>query len=589
LARQLLERLHGDGWAVVAVVGRWYPLGLFDAVTEGLHASAGGYTAQCQPMLETLVGSAPDGRKFEAVCQLLERFPLALLFDDLGLNLGAEGFLDPGFGEAFDRLCRATGRGRVLVTSRELPPMTDRGRFRRLRLGPLNTAAGLELAGNLPFLSTMDEPARERLVTAVEAHPRSLQLIDAWLAASKQRPDERITALASGVAPVELIWSQLAPPERDTLLQAAVLTLPVTADQLATACESRNSKASRKQKLKRRTRDAVASSADRLTRLGLLESWTTEDGNTVFRTDRWIAEQLAPHQGETLTDRHEGAINMHFAQTQDAGGRLDQYFAMSRHLVAVQGMGDLTKLVLDVTNILGFSDTTFTSAALLGETAPSVPGGNGHHQPIVERLTALLLHEGFSQAACEVTTRSLRAVNTWAPTHPKPDERRFMLAAAHDRHGMVLLFDDQLAEAQATLTTAVDILHELAAEHPTFLEGHRRLADTLDRLAEVYQRLDLPQHEDKRYETAAECVHLRTQLFQADPGPETALNASPAFQRLAGLADRAGNPEVARTLLGTRHAMVEAMAAAHPYDEELAAELASAAGDLVTRDAKSHG
>jgi hypothetical protein len=69
---------------VTAVVGRWYPLGLFDAVATALYASAGGYTQECQPMLETLAGPSPDGRKFDAVSQLLQRFPLALLFDDLG-------------------------------------------------------------------------------------------------------------------------------------------------------------------------------------------------------------------------------------------------------------------------------------------------------------------------------------------------------------------------------------------------------------------------------------------------------------------------------------------------------------------------
>jgi uncharacterized protein YjbI with pentapeptide repeats len=582
LARRVLERLRSSGWAVTAVVGRWSPLGLFDAVIDGMHASAGGYTDECQPMLDTLSEQTPDGRRFEAVCQLLERFPLAILFDDLGQNLGTDGFLDPGFGELFDRLCRSAGRGRVLVTSRESPPALDRRRFRTLRLGPITTAA------DFPFLSTMDEAERRRVVTAVDGHPRSLQLVDAWLGAGGCQPDELIAALAGGAAPLAPFLSGLTAPQLDTLLQAAVLTVPVTADDLAVACQSRGTGAAKRQEVKHGMIEAVRSSAERLTELGLLNSWELADGDTVHFVDRWISEALAPFQGRALTDRHEGALNMHYARSHDSSrGRFEDYVAMTRHLVAVQGGGDLTKLALDVTGSLdvleGFG--TFSGAALLGEVAPSVPGGDGHHKPIVERLTALLIQEGFTRAACEVATRSLRAVGEWAPTHPQRDEARFCLAAAHDRHGMALRFDGRLDEARVTLTAAVDILHGLAAEHPTFIEGQRRLGDALEQLAQVYHRLDLPEYEDEMYETAAECAHVRTQLFQADPSPRTALDASPAFHRLAALSDVAGNPEAALTLLRTRHAMVEAVATAHPYDEELSVELASAATDLAARSA----
>ncbi|MDR8409463.1 hypothetical protein MTP10_12000 [Nonomuraea sp. 3-1Str] len=66
-------------------------------------------------------------------------------------NLGGTGFLDPGFGEVFDRLCQAAVRGRVLVTSRmPLPPSATDNPLGVLRLDPLDFTAGTALAAGLP-------------------------------------------------------------------------------------------------------------------------------------------------------------------------------------------------------------------------------------------------------------------------------------------------------------------------------------------------------------------------------------------------------------------------------------------------------
>ncbi|MGW6500435.1 pentapeptide repeat-containing protein [Nonomuraea angiospora] len=584
LARQVLGRLQADGWGVAAVVGRWSPQTLFRGVTEAF-LGWGEELSQEQTRMMGALGLAPsDDAMFDTTCRLLKSFPLVLLFDDLSQNLDGTGYLDPGFGEAFDRLCQAADRGRVLATSRTpLPPSTTDERLGVLRLDPLDLTAGTEPAAGLPFLSTVDPATRERVVRATAAHPRSLQLVDAWLAANPQGAGARLAAVASGAVPLDLIMAELTGEQRETLLQAAISTVPVTAYDLAVACDTRKPDRRERPKPKRGALKSVQDTAARLAELGLLNEWEGWDGDTVYFADRWIAETLAPHQGPAIADRHERAMNMHYSRTH-GDGTFDDYVAVCRHLLAVEGMGDLTHFVLAVVESLE-TDSEYAGMALLGEIAPYVPAGNGHHRPIRDHLVAMLIRHNFPRAAREVAERSLSAVKEWAATHPQRDEARFCLGAAYDTCGQARFADGRLVAAEAVLTVAVDIHHELAAEHPTFIEADQRLANSLQHLGEVYRALDLPEHEDKEYETWAECSWIRTKLFQANPSSETALEAGLAFQRLADLAKRGGDRDNALKLLSTRLSMVEAMAEMYPYDEELAAELAIAREEVAALDA----
>ncbi|MEV0388164.1 pentapeptide repeat-containing protein [Nonomuraea sp. NPDC050643] len=582
LARQMLGRLQADGWGVAAMVGGWSPRTLFRGVTEAFPAWDEEPSAEQARVMETLRLEPSDDAMFDATCRLLKSFPLVLLFDDLGQNLDGTGYLDPGFGEAFDRLCQAADRGRVLVTTRTPPPPTTDDRLGVLRLDPLDLSAGTELAAGLPFLSTVDPATRERVVRTTAAHPRSLQLVDDWLSANPEGAGARLAAVTPGAVPLDLAMAELTGQQRETLLQAAIFTVPVTAHDLAVACDTREPDSRQRPEPERAALTSVRDTAARLAELGLLNAWKGWDGDTVYFADRWIAEALAPHQGPAIADRHERAMNMHYSRTHD-GGTFDDYVAVCRHLLAVQGMGDLTHFVLAVVENLE-TDFEYAGMALLGEIAPHVPAGNGHHRPIRDHLVAMLIRHDFPRAAREVAERSLSAVKEWAATHPQRDEARFCLGAAYDTCGQALFADGRLVAAEAVLTVAVDIHHELAAEHPAFIEADQRLANSLQHLGEVYRALDLPEHKDKEYETWAECSSIRTRLFQAEVSPETAMEAGLAFQRLAGLAKSDGDRDNALKLLSTRLAMLEAMAEAYPYDEELATELAAARQDVAALD-----
>ncbi|WP_043621550.1 hypothetical protein [Nonomuraea candida] len=220
--------------------------------------------------------------------------------------------------------------------------------------------------------------------------------------------------------------------------------------------------------------------------------------------------------------------------------------------------------------------------ALLGEIAPHVPAR--HHSLLREHLTAMLLRHGFPRAAREVAERSLPAVKELAATHPQRDEAGFRLGAAHDICGQTRFADGHVAAAEAVLTIAVDVYRELAAEHPTFMEADQRLADSLQRLGELYHALDLPGHKAKEYQTWSECSVIRSRLFQAIRSPAAAMEAALAFRRLAGLAERDGDRDNARRLLDTRLTMVEAMAEVYPDDEELLAEVAAARQESAALD-----
>ncbi|MER6581741.1 pentapeptide repeat-containing protein [Nonomuraea sp. NPDC001023] len=579
LAHQVLGRLQADGWAVAAMVGRWSPRTLFRGVTEAVSGWGEEFSPEQAHMTGAIGVARSDDAMFDMTCRLLKSFPLVLLFDDLSQNLGGTGFLDPGFGEVFERLCRAAVRGRVLVTSRTpLPPSATDDRLGLLRLDPLDLAAGTALAAGLPLLSTVDPVTRERVVRSTAAHPRSLQLVDAWLSANPEGVRARLAAVTPGAVPLDLIMAELTGQQREILLQAAIATVPVTAYDLAVACDTREPDRRRRPEPERAALISVQATANRLAELGLLHAWEGWEGEIVYLADRWLAELLTPHQGPALPDRHERAMNMHYSRTHE-GGTFDHYVAVCRHLVAVQGTSDLMRFPLDVVDSLE-TDFEYAGMALLGEILPSIPAG--YEGTVRDHLVAMLIRNGFPRAARKVAERSLSAVKEWAATHPQRDEARFCLGAAYDTCGQARLADGRPVAAEAVLTVAVDIYHELAAEHPTFMEADQRLADSLQHLGEVYRALDLAEHKDKEYETWAECAQIRTRLFQATMSPETALQAGLAFRRLADLAKSDGDRDNALTLLSTRLAMTEAMAEMYPHEEELVAELAGARKDVAT-------
>jgi tetratricopeptide (TPR) repeat protein len=345
----------------------------------------------------------------------------------------------------------------------------------------------------------------------------------------------------------------LSEHELETLLQLALATFPLTERDVAAV-----------------VRDYAAGTTAGLVERGLLSQ--RRDGVVV---ERWVAEALAPLQGERLADRHERAITMHYDKTHSDRRTYSDYVAVTRHLAAVDGMGDLTKFALDLTR----NDRGCAAAALLGEVTPVVPAGNGHYLPLRERQITTLIHLNFLSAAGEAGRRTLRDVDAWAQTYPERDPARFCLGAAHNIFGVALIEAGDLATAEPIFKKAVDIYHELGAEHPTSFEAHRRLGWALEHLGAVYQGLDRPDDADDLLRTLAECAHVRTQCFEAQPGPDTALPASTALKRLAEHSD----PENARAFLTSRLTMLTAMVAAHPDNDELEEELADAVSALAAR------
>jgi hypothetical protein len=488
-----MERLRTDGWAVATHEGRWFPLGLFAAVAEALDTGTADFPER-EPALEVLSNPGPDRAKLSTVLSLLNAAPLAVHFDDFDVNLGADGYVDPGLGEIVDRLCGAAERGRVFVTSRIAPPEPARGRLEMLPLSTEDTAA---------LLSTV---------------------------------------------------AGLAERERETLLQVALATFPLSERDVAAVTEDED----------------AATTAMRLVELGLVEK--RREG---FIVTRRVAEAIAPLQGERLADRHERAMMMHYNETHSERRTYSDFVAVTRHLAAVNGMGDLTQFALDLTR----RNTDLAAAAALGEVTAVVPAGNGHYLPLRERQITMLIGLGFAAAARETGRRTLRDVRAWAETHPERDPARFCLGAAHNIYGIALLNAGDLAAAEPIFTATVDIYHELCGEHPTSIEAHRRLGWALEHLGTVYLNVDRPDDADTTLRTLAECAHVRSQLFEAQPEPDTAIIASGSLRRLAEYTAQTGDTDNAARFRATRLTMLTAMAATHPDDEELAEELTDALAD----------
>ncbi|GIJ46806.1 hypothetical protein Val02_36920 [Virgisporangium aliadipatigenens] len=457
--------MRADGWAVATHEGRWFPLGLFAAVAEALDTCTADFPEK-EEALSILTRPGRDDTKFRVVLLLLERAPLAVRLTDVDLNRDADGFADPSFEEAIDRMRAAADTGRVFVE---------------------------------------EAPA-----------PREAPPLDG-----------------------------LSDQETETLLQVALATFPLRERDVA----------------------AVVDGYPAGTTAGLVEKGLLEQRPDGVVVPRHIAEALAPRQGERRDDRHERAITMHYGNIRSGDRSYRDYVAVTRHLAQVDGMGDLTKFALDVTK----RSRDLAGAALLGEVVAVVPAGNGHYLPLRERQITTLIALGFPKAAREAGRRTLRDVSAWAETYPERDPARFCLGAAHNIYGVALLNDGDPAAAEPIFTRTVDIYHELCAEHRTSIEAHRRLGWALEHLGDVYLNLD-GVDEDDLLRTLAECVHVRSQLFEASPDPDTALAASNALKRLAEHSD----PDNAARFRGTRLAMLTAMAAAHPDDEDLLAELADA-------------
>ncbi|GAB3938494.1 hypothetical protein GCM10027614_18670 [Micromonospora vulcania] len=171
LAGRAVNRLRDDlddPWSIVVHGGAWNPPELIAAVAATPAGAAIG-----DPGNQTAA--------LTAVTEALRTDRLLLVFDDFEQNLtvGGDDFLDAGFAEVFDDLCRAAERGKILVTSRY--PVPVEVPLARLEVPPLSDAELRRMLLRLPGLRELSFDDRESVVQAVGGHPRLVEFADALL------------------------------------------------------------------------------------------------------------------------------------------------------------------------------------------------------------------------------------------------------------------------------------------------------------------------------------------------------------------------------------------------------------------------
>jgi hypothetical protein len=405
LVNKTFRRLRLDGWAVAANLGRWYPRDVFWAVGGALRMAGDDFPYGAESL--EAITSGTDNERLDVLCDLLARTPTALAFDDIGQNLDEHGFIDPGFGAVFARLCAAADRGRVIATCRT--PLPDGTGAREYRYEPKLEEA-VRLAMQLPAMSELEQSQQMTLIALLDGGPRLMGLANTWLNAGGEDLADAFLQLLVAIADarngteaglpdrlrtslIDLHLRLVTPEWLEVLLQAALSTFPLTTRHLAAACG---------QEL-----EAVDEASGRLEGLHLVTG--VNEGELLV--ERWIADGLSPHQGAVRDERHERAMQMHNAEMRERRNTYADVVAITRHLVEVRGWKDLTWFTLAAA---GPSAGTYAAAALLGEVVPAVPIDNPELPQLVERQITVLRECGLDDAAQRAADRYIERVQRWA-------------------------------------------------------------------------------------------------------------------------------------------------------------------------------
>ncbi|WP_238011771.1 CHAT domain-containing protein [Dactylosporangium sp. AC04546] len=523
---------------------------------------------------EIVVHTADD---VPALAEELRSRRVLLLFDDFErhLTVGGEAFHDPGFADAFAALCKAAERGKILVTSRH--PLPCDVPLLRVEVPRMGDAELGRLLLRLPALRDLDPDDRATVLETVGGHPRLVEFVDALLHGEGGRarlPEvtERLRALArrerialarsAADAPaaadaarqavtlaardmlVEELVGLLDEAERETLLQAAVVRIPLTATDLALALQS--------------DPDGTAG-ADLAAHLVRLRSLTlaAAHGDGVL-VEPWVRAALAGLQGDRLADRRRRAAAM-CAQVFDAGradfGTLTEAVHHLRVLDALDELAAFAERVLprldgDATVALFLDPVT----SALPEDHPAFAGLAGRERDALEALgrTADAAALGDLVIACH------RAAARVAPS-----------TAAGKEPSTATAVEPSTAAGEETSTAAVEPSVAAAVELSGALDVQGRLLRRLGRTGDARR-------------CYAEALDVDERLSAGDPaeGP-LRRNVGLSHGRLAQLALDCGDLDDARASGEAALDIHRALAEAFAETAVLQVDLANALGVLA--------
>ncbi|MEV4759611.1 CHAT domain-containing protein [Micromonospora sp. NPDC049559] len=591
LAGRAVNRLRDDvddPWSIVVHTGVWNP----PRLVEDVAATEAGAEVR---------DHSDQAAALAAITNALRTRRLLIVFDDFEQNLtvGGADFHDPGFAEIFEELCRAAERGKILVTSRHLPP----GELPLLHVGvpPLSDAEVRRLLLRLPAVRALSPDDRETVVRAVGGHPRLLEFVDALLhgdagrarlpevterlrrltgpagtpdaAPARQAPTaakapapeagtvaapgtdgreadapdpagatRRAIALAARDMLLAELLDLLTPAERETLHQAAVSRVPVTADDLAFALLEREPTGE--------DREAVAAHLRRLSGLTLVTSnpagapGSRNAGEDGVLVEPWLRDALAEPHGERRLDRHRRAAAMCDRIVESDRGDFATLTEAVHHLRVT---GRFDELAAFAGRVLPRLAEELAVAAFLGEVTPDFPADHPAYLGLLARERDALEATGGTAAAAVKGEEVVALVAARAEAVPEEIEAQLALSAALDTQARLMHRLGRLDPADDLYAWALTIDLRLHDADPGDARLRRNVGLSYQKIAQLALDRDEP---ERAREAARRSLRIREELAATDPDdPAAQCDLAAGLATLAAVCRAADDDGTARELL----------------------------------------
>ncbi|MFB9176617.1 CHAT domain-containing protein [Dactylosporangium sucinum] len=552
-----------------------------------------------------------DVAELTELTEALRTRRVLVLFDDFErhLTVGGEAFREPGFADAFAALCKAAERGKILVTSRH--PVPGDAPLRRVEVPPMGDAELSRLLLRMPALREVDPDDRATILATIGGHPRLVEFVDALLRGKGGRarlPEvtERLRALArrerialarsAADAPgaaaatrqavtlaardmlIEELVGLLSPAERETLLQAAVVRIPLTAADLAVALDGTD----------------PAAHLVRLRGLTLVAA-----GGDGVLVEPWVREALAGLHGDRLADRHRRAAAM-CAHVFDAN-RAD-FGTLTEAVHHLRALDAADELAAFAGRVLPKLDGALTVATFLDPVTTYLPAEHPAFTRLAERArdalealgrTADAAALGDTVIACH---RAAAGAQPNAPAEAEPNASAeaepnasawVELSAALDTQGRLLHRLGRTDDARRCYAEALDIDERLSSAEPGEDRLRRNVGLSHRRLAQL--ALDGGDLGDARTAGAA-ALDIHRALAEAHPDTAAPqVDLATALGLLAAVARAEGDTAAARQLTEQALELWRRLAVDEPSLQDELAGAVSALADLVRAEGSDPG
>ncbi|MFC7480394.1 hypothetical protein ACFQX7_10570 [Luedemannella flava] len=471
VAGRIVARLRDQGWTVVLHSGRWNPEALLESLADALAAES--TMDQVARLLRD--PAVDDAGKLGVVRQLLRARRLLLVFDGLEQNLSGygDGFADAGFGEVLRALATATGKGRLLVTSRDLlPGDLD---LTRVDIAPLTAREAERLVERMPGLRGLAADVRAEVLRAVGVQPRLVELADALARDGAAEFADTLAGL--GRAPAEACAQLVAAllkrrthGEREALLQAGTCLSPLSTGDLAVALHGPHVGAF--------DTDDAARALAVLVDLALVAR--LDDGRHVAQP--WVGEAVAAHHDGGAGQRHARAITVHDRRRRTGVGGFDDLSETVRHLTGTRRFAEVATVAIG-----GLDDLpgALARAALLNQVTRALPADTPGYLELVYRELDELGGLGLAGAALARATEALGGARRAAAQRPTDLAAQRGLSLLLSRAGELELAAGRQEAAEALFREDLAGTERLVATHPRHPVLRRDLSVCHERLGEV--------------------------------------------------------------------------------------------------------